>query len=407
MAPRRNSRSRCRPTGGSTRHGEGSRIFTITPGFQLVALDALSGSCRCRASSKGGIVDLKDGLPRVADLPKTPPGSSSPPVIVGDVVVAGVSFSAGGAPSSKAAVPGWIRGYDARTGATAVGLPHRSTAGRVRVFETWEDDSASYTGNTPRCGHPSPPMRRAVLVYLPVEATDRGLLRRPPPRQQFVFRRPGMHRCQDRQAPLALPDRAPRYLGDYDLAGRSRCWSISPLKGRKIPAVVQVTKMGLIFVFDRHVTGKPVWPIEERPVPQTDVPGEQTAATQPYPTRPGTLRATGPAARRPHRLHARPEAPGAGDRQGLPLWTGLPAALGGRRRRQSGHRCCDRAFRAARTGKARRWIRKRASFMSARFHRCAPSACTQIPRSRMSAYVGVYGEGLPRTGRWGVRTACH
>src|SRR6202000_1909199 len=55
--------------------------------------------------------------------------------------------------------------------------------------------------------------------------------------------------------------------------------------GRKIPAVVQVTKMGLAFVFDR-VTGKPVWPIEERKVPQTDVPGEKTSPTQPFPTRP-------------------------------------------------------------------------------------------------------------------------
>ena len=65
----------------------------------LVALDALSG-VPVPTFGKGGIVDLKEGLPRAAQLPKTPPGASSPPVIVGDVVIAGVSFSAGGAPPS-------------------------------------------------------------------------------------------------------------------------------------------------------------------------------------------------------------------------------------------------------------------------------------------------------------------
>src|SRR5262249_8913085 len=62
--------------------------------------------------------------------------------------------------------------------------------------------------------------------------------------------------------------------------------------GKKIPAVAQVTKTGMTFVFDR-LTGKPVWPIVERPVPQTDVPGEKTAATQPFPTKPAPFEPQG------------------------------------------------------------------------------------------------------------------
>jgi len=145
VAPRRNS-GRGVAYWRSGRRGEGSRVFTITPGFQLIALDALSG-LPVASFGNGGIVDLKDGLPRVAELPKTPPGSSSPPLIIGDVVVAGVSFSAGGAPPSKVAVPGWIRGYDARTGAQLWAFHTVPLPGEFGS-ETWDDNSNSYTGNT-------------------------------------------------------------------------------------------------------------------------------------------------------------------------------------------------------------------------------------------------------------------
>ena len=279
VAPRRNS-GRGVAYWRSNRHGEGSRIFTITPGFQLVALDALSG-LPVASFGKGGIVDLKDGLPRVADLPKTPPGSSSPPVIVGDVVVAGVSFSAGGAPPSKVAVPGWVRGYDARTGALMWAFHTVPQPGEFGA-ETWDDNSSSYTGNTGVWAPFSADAARG-LVYLPVEA----------PTADFY----GGHRTGNNLFSDALVcidaktgKRVWHYqivhhdIWDYDLPAAPVLADIT-VKDRKIPAVVQVTKMGLTFVFDR-VTGKPVWPIEERPVPQTDVPGEKTARTQPFPTRP-------------------------------------------------------------------------------------------------------------------------
>jgi quinoprotein glucose dehydrogenase len=279
VAPRRNS-GRGVGYWRSTRHGEGSRIFTITPGFQLVALDALSG-VPVPTFGKGGIVDLKEGLPRVAELPKTPPGASSPPVIVGDVVIAGVSFSAGGAPPSKVAVPGWIRGYDARTGALLWAFHTVPQPGEFGS-QTWEDNSNSYTGNTAVWAPFTADAARG-LVYLPVEA---------PTADFYGGHRRGNNLFSD--ALVCIDAKTGKRLWhyqivhhdiwDYDLPAAPVLADIT-VKGRRIPAVVQVTKMGLIFVFDR-VTGKPVWPIEERPVPQTDVPGEQTSATQPYPTRP-------------------------------------------------------------------------------------------------------------------------
>jgi quinoprotein glucose dehydrogenase len=279
VAPRRNS-GRGVAYWRSTLHGEGSRIFTITPGFQLVALDALTGA-PIATFGKGGIVDLKDGLPRVAQLPKTPPGSSSPPVIVGDVVVAGVSFSAGGAPPSKSAVPGWIRGYDARSGALLWAFHTVPQPGEYGS-ETWDDNSNSYTGNTAVWAPFSADVARG-LVYLPVEA---------PTADFYGGHRTGNNLFSD--ALVCIDARTGKRvwhyqivhhdIWDYDLPAAPVLVDIT-VKGKKIPAVVQVTKMGLIFVFDR-LTGKPVWPIEERPVPQTDVPGEKTSRTQPYPTRP-------------------------------------------------------------------------------------------------------------------------
>jgi len=79
-------------------------------------------------------------------------------------------------------------------------------------------------------------------------------------------------------------------LWDYDLPTQPMLMPIT-VDGRSIDAVVQLTKQGLTFVFDR-VTGEPVWPVEERPVPQSDVPGEQTSPTQPFPTRPPALTPT-------------------------------------------------------------------------------------------------------------------
>jgi quinoprotein glucose dehydrogenase len=286
IAPRRNS-GRGVAYWRSTNPSEPSRILTVTPGFQLIALDARTGQ-PIAAFGKQGIVDLKEGLPRVNELPKTPPGSSSPPVVVGDVVVVGVAFSAGGAPPSRVAVPGWVRAYDARTGALRWAFHTVPQAGDVGT-ETWLDNSWQYTGNTGVWAPFSADAARGY-VYLPVEA---------PTADFYGGHRPGNNLFSD--ALVCIDANSGRRvwhyqivhhdIWDYDLPAPPVLVDIT-VAGKKIPAVVQVTKMGLAFVFDR-VTGKPVWPIKERPVPQSDVPGERTSATQPFPTKPAPFEPQG------------------------------------------------------------------------------------------------------------------
>lgn len=209
-------------------------------------------------------------------------------MIVGDVVVVGVAFAAGGAPPSKVAVPGWVRAYDARTGALKWTFHTVPQAGEFGA-DSWADKSFEYTGNT---GLWTPFSADAVrgYVYLPIEAATGDFY--------------GGHRHGDDLFSDTLvcidADTGKRIwhyqivhhdIWDYDIPAPPVLADIT-VAGRKIPAVVQVTKMGLAFVFDR-VTGKPVWPIEERRVPQSDVPGEKTSATQPFPTKPAPFEPQG------------------------------------------------------------------------------------------------------------------
>jgi quinoprotein glucose dehydrogenase len=271
----------------SRRRGEPSRVLTITPGFQLVALDARTGR-PIPTFGHGGIVDLKVGLPRVKELPKMSPGSSSPPVVVGDVVVVGVAFAASAAPPSKRGVPGWVRGYDVRTGAlkwTFHTVPQEHDLGA----KSWLQGSWQYTGNTGVWSPFSADIRRGY-IYLPVEPATSDF---------YGAERPGDNLFSDslvcvdaRTGKRVWHYQIVRHdIWDYDLPAPPVLADIT-VAGEKIPAVVQVTKMGLAFVFNR-VTGKPVWPIEERPVPQSDVPGEKTSATQPFPTRPAPFEPQG------------------------------------------------------------------------------------------------------------------
>lgn len=266
---------------------EPNRIYSITPGFQLLALDARNGQ-PIESFGKNGLVDLKQGLPRLTDLVKTPVGSSSPPVIVRDVIVVGAAFAAGGAPRSREDIPGFVRGYDLRTGAlkwTFHTIPQAGEFGN----DTWKDESWRYTGNTGLWTPFSADAERGY-VYLPLEA----------PTGDFY----GGHRHGDNlfaNSIVCLDATTGKRvwhfqtlhhdIWDYDLPAPPVLLDIT-VKGRKIPALVQVTKTGFAFVFDR-VTGKPVWPIKERPVPQTDVPGEKTAATQPFPTKPAPFEPQG------------------------------------------------------------------------------------------------------------------
>jgi quinoprotein glucose dehydrogenase len=285
-APRRNS-GRGVAYWRSSDPQEGSRVLTVTPGLHLAALDARTGT-PIASFGDHGLVDLKVDLPRATDLAKASVGSSSPPVIIGDVVVVGAAFPASAAPRSKEAIPGWIRAYDVRTGALKWTFHTIAQAGELGN-DTWQNDSWRYTGNTSVWTPFSADLARGY-VYLPIT----------PPTADFY----GAYRLGDDlfSDSLVCLDAATgkriwhfqivhHDLWDYDLPAPPVLADIT-VKGKRIPAVVQVTKMGLAFVFDR-VTGKPVWPIKERPVPQSDVPGEKSSPTQPFPTRPAPFEPQG------------------------------------------------------------------------------------------------------------------
>ncbi len=276
-APRRNSG---RGVAWWESAGAGPRIFFVTPGFQLVALDPATGRA-IPDFGDGGVVELRLGLGRELDLVRAPIGSSSPPIVVGDVVVVGSALPSGSAPPAPEMPPGHVRGYDAVTGElrwTFHTIPQPGEYGN----ETWEDGSWEYTGNaavwTALSADPE-----LGLVYLPVELGTGDY---------YGGHRPGDNLFSQSIVALdaATGERAWHFqtvhhgIWDYDPPAAPVLADLT-VDGREIPAVALITKQTFTFVFDRR-TGEPVWPIEERPVPQTDVPGERTAPTQPFPTRP-------------------------------------------------------------------------------------------------------------------------
>ena len=268
----------------SAPQNESDRVIYITPGFQLIAIDAKSGHLVPDFGSHG-VVDLKKSLGlKKTDALKSTIGSTSPPIIVNGVIVVGSCFPVGLAPVSKSQVRGDIMGFDVITGKhlwTFHTIPQQGEEGN----ETWEKESWKYTGNT---GAWSPLTADPGLgyVYLPIEAATGDF---------YGGHRPGNNLFS--QSLVCLDVKTGRKvwhyqlthhdIWDYDLPAPPILADIN-VGGKAIKAVVQVTKQSFAFVFDR-VTGKPVWPIEERPVPKSDVKGEWTSPTQPFPTRPAAF----------------------------------------------------------------------------------------------------------------------
>ena len=146
--------------------GREERILYVTPGYRLIALDAKTG-VPVRSFGKDGAVDLKLDDDQEIDLLSSEIGLHATPVVAGDTVIVGAAHKPGGTPRSKTNVKGYVRGFDARTGKRlwifhTIPLPNEYGA------ETWESDSAAYTGNTGVWGQISVD-EELGMVYLPVE----------------------------------------------------------------------------------------------------------------------------------------------------------------------------------------------------------------------------------------------
>jgi quinoprotein glucose dehydrogenase len=254
------------------------RLFMVSH-YSLICLDAESGQ---PVSSFGdnGVVDLSQGL--VWDINKKHVTNTSPPVVYKNLVI--LSNSIADRLVYKNDPPGDIRAYDTRTGKRVWSfhtIPQNGEFGN----DTWENTSWKFTGHT-NAWAPITLDERRGLVYFAIGT----------PSNDFY----GGHRlgndlfaesvlCLDASTGL----RKWHYqlvhhgLWDYDLPTPPDLVTLH-INGRSIDAAVQLTKMGYVFMFDR-VTGKPIWPIEERSVPASDVPGERASPTQPVPVRPPAI----------------------------------------------------------------------------------------------------------------------
>jgi quinoprotein glucose dehydrogenase len=260
--------------------GTEGRILYVTPGYQLVALDATTGN-RVSRFGRDGIVDLKLDDDQQIDLVHGEIGLHATPLVVKDVVVVGAAFLPGFMPKTFRNVKGYVRGFDVRTG-RRMWIFHTIPQAGELGNETWEKDSWAFTGNTGVWTQMAADEDLGT-VYLPVESATGD---------NYGGHRPGANLFGESLVALDIQTGKRKWhfqlvhhgIWDHDIAVPPLLADIT-VNGRAIKAVAQATKQNLLFVFDR-VTGTPVWPIEERAVEKGDVPGEWYSPTQPIPTRP-------------------------------------------------------------------------------------------------------------------------
>jgi quinoprotein glucose dehydrogenase len=260
------------------------RILYVTTGYRLIALDAKTGN-RIPSFGNDGIIDLKVGVVygtgQQIDLEKGDAGLHSTPIVVGDVVIIGMAMKEGMTVVTHNNVKGQVRAFDARTGKQLWAF---HTIPRPGEFgnDTWLNNSWATNGNTGVWTQITVD-EELGLVYLPVES---------PTSDFYGGHRPGANLFGESLVCVDLKTGKRKWhfqivhhpIWDYDLSSAPILADIN-VNGRSVKAVALPTKEAFLYVFDR-VTGEPVWPIEERPVPKGEAPGEWYSPTQPFPTKP-------------------------------------------------------------------------------------------------------------------------
>jgi len=286
-APEGQTTRRATPTRGMAYWTDGTdeRIIAVVGSF-LVALNAKTGE-RYRDFGNGGEIDLTKGYDdRIVDSF----GWRSAPIVVNDVIVVGSAVNdiiSSTQPALKEGLPGDVRGFDVRTGRQRWifhTIPRAGEFGNETWLTSVNEDRPSwaYTGNTNMWAWASAD-EELGYVYLPLTT---------PTSDYYGGHRPGDNLfaeslvCLDAKTGRRIWHFQAVHHGlwDYDFPTAPNLVDIT-VNGRKIKAVAIVSKQAFTYVFDR-VTGEPVWPIEERPVPKGDMPGEWYAPTQPFPTKP-------------------------------------------------------------------------------------------------------------------------
>jgi quinoprotein glucose dehydrogenase len=260
--------------------GRESRIVYVTPGYRMIALDARTG-IPVPTFGANGVVDLKMDDDQPVDPEKGEMGLHATPIIAKDIIVVGAAHLPGGAPKSRIHEKGFVRGYDARTG-KRLWIFHTIPLAGEYGNDTWDKDSWSYTGNAGVWAQMTVD-EELNTVFLPVEL---------PTGDYYGGHRPGNGLFGESLVALDLKTGQRKWhfqlvhhgIWDMDIPCAPILMDIA-VDGRQIKAVGQPTKQGWLYVFDR-TNGRPVWPIEERPVPKGDVPGEWYSPTQPFVTKP-------------------------------------------------------------------------------------------------------------------------
>ena len=253
------------------------RIVFATPGFNLIALNAKTGAPVTTFGTNGVVDMMKDLDIDFKGDPNGKIGNSSPVVISNDVVVVGPAHLR----PTRTNVKGDVLAYDVRTGKKKWifhTIPRKGEPG----YETWLNGSGDYTGSVGVWG-PFSADPELGNVYLNTEAPTNDL---------YGGARPGANLYSDSLICLDIQTGKMKWyfqmihhdIWDYDSPPHPILLDAT-IDGARRKIVVQLTKQAFAYVFDR-VTGKPIWPIEERPVPQTDLKGEWSSPTQPFPTKP-------------------------------------------------------------------------------------------------------------------------
>jgi quinoprotein glucose dehydrogenase len=260
--------------------GEPARIVYVTPGYRMIALDAKTG-VPAKGFGTNGVVDLKMDDDQPVDPVTGEIGLHATPIIAKDTIVVGAAHLEGSGPKSRTHEKGFIRGYDAKTG-KRLWIFHTIPSPGEFGNDTWLKDSWAYTGNAGVWAQMTID-EELNTVYLPVEL---------PTGDYYGGNRPGNGLFGESVVALDLETGQRKWhyqlvhhgIWDFDIPCAPILADIT-VDGRAIKAVAQPTKQGWVYVFDR-TNGKPVWPIEERPVEKGTVPGEWYAPTQPFVTKP-------------------------------------------------------------------------------------------------------------------------
>ncbi len=260
------------------------RVIYVTTGYRMVSLNAKTGQ-PIPSFGKDGVIDLKVGViigkDKQLDLEKGEIGLHSTPTVVGNTIIVGSSMFEGLGYLYSTNAKGLVRAFDARTGKQLWRFDTMPGPGEPG-HETWEDGSWEWTGNTGVWTQITVD-EEAGIVYLPVET---------PTIDEYGGNRPGDNLYSESLVAVDLKTGKKKWhfqfvhhaLWDHDMSSAPLLMDVT-VEGKPRKIVAVPSKQGWLYCFDR-ITGQPIWPINETPVPQTDMPFEKTAKTQPIPSKP-------------------------------------------------------------------------------------------------------------------------